>query len=90
VTLPAGYHVEWAASSKPRAGAAALAFILPVTIAVIFTLLFFAFGSATYAGLVLLNVPFSLVGGIAALFLRGINLSSLRRRRPSRSSASRS
>jgi cobalt-zinc-cadmium resistance protein CzcA len=52
-----------------------LAFILPVTIAIIFTLLFFAFGSPVYAGLVLLNVPFSLVGGIVALWIRGINLS---------------
>jgi cobalt-zinc-cadmium resistance protein CzcA len=49
--------------------------ILPVTIAVIFALLFFTFGSTTYAGLVLLNVPFSLVGGILALYVRGINLS---------------
>jgi cobalt-zinc-cadmium resistance protein CzcA len=46
-----------------------------LTIAVIFGLLFFAFGSVADAGLVLLNVPFSLVGGIAALYLRGINLS---------------
>jgi len=42
---------------------------------VIFALLFFTFGSTTYAGLVLLNVPFSLVGGVLALYLRGINLS---------------
>ena len=41
----------------------------------IFALLFFTFGSTTYAGLVLLNVPFSLVGGVLALYLRGINLS---------------
>ena len=46
-----------------------------MTIAVIFALLFFTFGSTTDAGLVLLNVPFSLVGGILALYLRGINLS---------------
>ena len=52
-----------------------LAFILPITILVIFALLFFTFGSTTYAGLVLLNVPFSLVGGILALYLRHINLS---------------
>jgi cobalt-zinc-cadmium resistance protein CzcA len=52
-----------------------LAFILPITIAVIFTLLFFTFGSPRDAGLVLMNVPFSLVGGIVALYLRGINLS---------------
>src|SRR5262249_14143367 len=38
-------------------------------------LLFFAFGSTTYAGLVLMNVPFSLVGGVVALWLRSIHLS---------------
>src|SRR5262249_32261174 len=52
-----------------------LSFILPITIAIIFTLLFSAFGSARYAGLVLMSVPFSLVGGIIALYLRGINMS---------------
>ena len=40
-----------------------------------FGLLFFAFESAIDAGLVLLNVPFSLVGGILALLARGIPLS---------------
>lgn len=52
-----------------------LAIILPITVAIIFALLFFAFGSTVYAGLVLLNVPFSLVGGIIFLYIRGINLS---------------
>src|SRR5439155_15033845 len=52
-----------------------LTLILPITIALIFALLFSAFGKSSYAGLVLLNVPFSLVGGIVALYLRGINLS---------------
>ncbi len=76
VTLPAGYHVDWGGQFENLARARRrLAFILPVTIAVIFALLFFAFGSTTYAGLVLLNVPFSLVGGIVALYARGINLS---------------
>jgi len=49
--------------------------IIPVTIAIIFALLFIAFGSATNASLVLLNVPFSVVGGVLLLYLRGINLS---------------
>jgi len=76
VTLPDGYRVEWGGQFENLARARRrLAFILPVTILVIFALLFFTFGSATYAGLVLLNVPFSLVGGILALYLRGINLS---------------
>jgi cobalt-zinc-cadmium resistance protein CzcA len=76
VQLPAGYRVDWGGQFENLARARRrLAFILPVTIAVIFALLFFTFGSTTYAGLVLLNVPFSLVGGIVALYARGINLS---------------
>ncbi len=76
VVLPPGYSVDWGGQFENLARARRrLAFILPLTIAVIFGLLFFAFGSVGEAGLVLLNVPFSLVGGIAALYLRGINLS---------------
>jgi cobalt-zinc-cadmium resistance protein CzcA len=76
VKLPEGYGVEWGGQFENLARARRrLAFILPVTIAVIFGLLFFTFGSASHAGLVLLNVPFSLVGGIIALYVRGINLS---------------
>jgi len=76
VVLPAGYTVDWGGQFENLARARRrLAFILPLTIAVIFGLLFFAFGTVGEAGLVLLNVPFSLVGGIAALYLRGINLS---------------
>ena len=76
VRLPDGYHVDWGGQFENLARARRrLAFFLPVTIAVIFALLFFTFGSTTDAGLVLLNVPFSLVGGILALYVRGINLS---------------
>jgi cobalt-zinc-cadmium resistance protein CzcA len=76
VSLPPGYQVEWGGQFENLARARRrLAFILPITIVVIFALLFMTFGSTTYAGLVLLNVPFSLVGGILALYLRSINLS---------------
>src|SRR5215472_8086344 len=76
ITLPAGYTVDWGGQFENLARARRrLAFILPLTIVVIFGLLFFTFGSMAEAGLVLLNVPFSLVGGIAALYIRGINLS---------------
>jgi cobalt-zinc-cadmium resistance protein CzcA len=76
VKLPEGYSVDWGGQFENLARARRrLAFILPLTIAVIFGLLFFTFGSMVDAGLVLLCVPFSLVGGIAALYLRGINLS---------------
>jgi len=76
VSLPAGYRVEWGGQFENLARARRrLAVILPITIVLIFALLFLMFGSATYAGLVLLNVPFSLVGGIVALSVRQINLS---------------
>jgi heavy metal efflux system protein len=76
VSLPDGYRVEWGGQFENLARARRrLAFILPITIVIIFALLFLTFGSAGSAGLVLMNVPFSLVGGILALYVRGINLS---------------
>ena len=76
VVLPAGYHVEWGGQFENLSRASRrLAFIVPLTVALMFGLLFIAFQSAVDAGLVLVNVPFSLVGGIAALFMRGIPLS---------------
>ena len=52
-----------------------LSLVLLVTVLLIFSLLFLTFGSPSQAGLVLMNVPFSLVGGILILWFRGINLS---------------
>ncbi len=76
IKLPGGYHVEWGGQFENLERARKrLTVILPITIAIIFVLLFFTFGSPTHAGLVLMNVPFSLVGGIVFLYLRGINLS---------------
>jgi cobalt-zinc-cadmium resistance protein CzcA len=76
VQLPAGYAVDWGGQFENLERAQKrLAVILPVTIAIIFALLFFTFGSIKWAGLVLLNVPFSLVGGILFLYIRGIHLS---------------
>lgn len=76
IRLPAGYEVAWGGQFENLQRAKKrLTVILPITIAIIFVLLFFMFGSAKYAGLVMLNVPFSLVGGILFLYLRHINLS---------------
>ena len=76
VHLPGGYRVVWGGQFENLDRARRrLNIIIPVTIAIIFTLLVWMFGSARHAGLVLLNVPFSLVGGILALYLRGINMS---------------
>jgi cobalt-zinc-cadmium resistance protein CzcA len=76
VTLPMGYRITWGGQFENLQRARSrLAVILPVTILIVFGLLFVAFASVRDAALILVNVPFSLVGGILALYLRGINLS---------------
>jgi cobalt-zinc-cadmium resistance protein CzcA len=75
ITLPPGYHLTWGGQFENQARATArLAFVVPLSIAIIFLLLFVTFGRLRQAGLVILNVPFALVGGVAALWLRGLNL----------------
>jgi len=54
---------------------ARLSLIVPISILLIFVLLFNAFGSVKHSALILLNVPFALIGGILALYLTGIHLS---------------
>jgi cobalt-zinc-cadmium resistance protein CzcA len=75
VRLPPGYRLEWGGQFENQARATArLALVVPLSIAIIFLLLFVTFGRMRQAALVVLNVPFALVGGIAALWLRDINL----------------
>jgi len=76
VQLPAAYRIQWGGQFENLARARhRFAIIIPLTIVLMFGLLFFAFESVIDAGLVLLNVPFSLVGGILALLARHIPLS---------------
>jgi heavy metal efflux system protein len=75
IQLPPGYEIEWGGQFENQSRAnRRLMIVLPASIAVIFALLFATFHSVKQAGLILLNVPFALVGGIAALWLRGLNL----------------
>jgi len=75
VKLPAGYHVTWGGQFENFDRARGrLEVIIPITIGIIFVLLFVTFGSALDAVLVLLTVPFSLAGGLVALYLRHIHL----------------
>jgi heavy metal efflux system protein len=76
ITLPLGYHVEWGGVFENLTRAQRrLMWVLPVTVLIIFGLLYWAFGSVRNALLVLANVPFSIVGGVAALLLRNIAFS---------------
>ncbi len=77
VALPNGYHMEWGGVFENLTRVRRrLAWIMPVTVVVIFGLLYWAFGSSRNALLVLANVPFAVVGGVAALHVRGIAFSA--------------
>ena len=74
--LPSGYFVDFGGQFENQQRAMQrLAIVVPVSILLIFLMLFSAFDSARSALLVLLNLPFALVGGILAIFLANINLS---------------
>jgi cobalt-zinc-cadmium resistance protein CzcA len=76
VRLPAGYYMTWGGEFENQQRAMArLALIVPLSILLIFVLLFNAFGSFKEAALIVSNVPFALVGGILALYATGIHLS---------------
>jgi cobalt-zinc-cadmium resistance protein CzcA len=72
VQLPHGYHLEWSGEydSEKRAEARLL-FILPLTIFLIFIILYAMFRSFKWALLILLNVAMARVGGLLALFVTG-------------------
>src|SRR3989442_8614142 len=76
VQLPPGYRLDWAGQYRYLERAKArLGIVVPVTLAIIFMLLFFNSGSAVEALLVMLAVPFSLVGAFWLLWLLGYNMS---------------
>jgi cobalt-zinc-cadmium resistance protein CzcA len=73
--LPAGYHLEWGGQyENQRRAQQRLLIVFPVSILIIAALLYATFRNAQQMFLILLIVPFALVGGIAALWIRGINL----------------
>ncbi|MEP7380456.1 MAG: CusA/CzcA family heavy metal efflux RND transporter [Gemmatimonadota bacterium] len=75
VQLPSGTFLEWGGQYENQQRATArLALVVPAALLLIYLLLFASFRSISQSALVLTNVPFALVGGIAMLWLRGINL----------------
>lgn len=76
VNLPSGYTLKWTGDFENQQRASKrLAQVVPVSIAIIFIILFVLFGNARDAGLVLLNVPYAAVGGILALLITRFNFS---------------
>ena len=76
VKLPTGYRVTWGGQFENQQRAAArLALVVPLSLGLIFVILFSTFGSVRQALLVLSNVPFAMVGGIVALWVTGEYLS---------------
>jgi Cu(I)/Ag(I) efflux system membrane protein CusA/SilA len=76
VTMPAGYHIEWSGQFEYLERAKArLAIVVPVTLIIIFVLLYLNFGRMTESLIVMLSVPFALVGGIWLMWWMGFNMS---------------
>jgi heavy metal efflux system protein len=76
IRLPEGYTVIWGGSFENMQRAMArIKIIVPLTIAVIFLLLFSSFSSLKQAALIICNLPFALIGGIVALWVTGEYLS---------------
>ena len=76
VKLPEGYNITWSGEFENQERAMKrLAVIVPISILIIFLLLFDAFKSFASALVIIANIPFSVIGGILALWLTGIYLS---------------
>lgn len=76
IKFPAGYIVEWGGQFELQQKAnKRLAVVVPITLGLIFLLLYSSFNSIPKALLIVLNIPLALVGGLIALFLSGENLS---------------
>jgi len=72
---PPGSEVRWGGQFENQQRATArLMFIIPIVLALIFILLYGAFGLLRHAGLILVNVPLALLGGMVALLLRDMTL----------------
>ncbi|MBI3577839.1 MAG: efflux RND transporter permease subunit [Ignavibacteriales bacterium] len=72
ITLPKGYSMEWGGQFENLARAAKrLAIVIPLTIGIIFLVLFALYKNVRHAAISMSCIPFALVGGIVALALRG-------------------
>ena len=76
IQLPHGYYVTWGGQFENQQKAMArLAVVVPLVIGLIFLLLYFTFGNLRHAALILLAIPFAMVGGLLGLSVGGLYLS---------------
>ena len=76
VKLPPGYYLTWGGTFENLQRASArLLIVVPLALFLIFVLLFTTFGSVRQAFLIYTGIPFAIVGGVFALFLRGMPFS---------------
>jgi Cu(I)/Ag(I) efflux system membrane protein CusA/SilA len=76
LTLPPGYRIQWSGQfeAMERAGRR-LRVVVPITLAIIFLLLYWNFGNVAESAIVMLSLPFALVGGVWLMWLLGYNMS---------------
>jgi cobalt-zinc-cadmium resistance protein CzcA len=76
ISLPPGYYVTFGGQFENQQRASArLAIVLPIAIILIFIVLFMTFRSLRQAALIILNIPFAMIGGVVALYISGLYLS---------------
>jgi len=76
VILPQGYYITIGGQFENQQRAAKrLGVVVPMAIALIFLMLFITFRSLAQAGLIILNIPFAMIGGVISLYLSGLYLS---------------
>ena len=76
VQLPPGYYVTWGGQFENQQKAMArLAVVGPLVVGLIFLLLYFTFGNLRQAALILLAIPFAMIGGLLGLLVGGLYLS---------------
>ena len=77
LTMPAGYRVEWSGQFESLERASRrFALIVPVTLLIVFGLLYLNFRNVVEVGIVMLSLPFALVGGVWLMWLLDYNLST--------------
>jgi cobalt-zinc-cadmium resistance protein CzcA len=76
IKLPDGYFMEWGGQYKNlQAAGSRFAALIPLTLAIVFFMIYTAFGSVLQTSLIFMGIPFALCGGIAGLYFAGLPFS---------------